>query len=68
MHLNQNKNFSQGKQQDAEEFLTFLLNGLHEEFLSLSKLIENVGKTNHFVTSSGKKMKNLYLFIFAIIS
>lgn len=35
-----------GKQQDAEEFLTFLLNGLHEEFVSLNSLVPNLAKNN----------------------
>jgi len=47
-----------GKQQDAEEFLTFLLNGLHDEFSSLSKLIENVGKTNHAMSPNGDSLVN----------
>ncbi|XP_065065345.1 ubiquitin carboxyl-terminal hydrolase 10-like [Rhopilema esculentum] len=37
-----------GKQQDAEEFLTFLLNGLHEEFVSLNSLAQNSKTKNHF--------------------
>eukprot|EP00794_Sanderia_malayensis_P019115 gene19115-21032_t len=36
-----------GKQQDAEEFLTFLLNGLHEEFASLNVLMQNPAKNNN---------------------
>lgn len=31
--------FSQGRQEDAEEYLGFILNGLHEEMLALKKLI-----------------------------
>lgn len=31
--------FPQGRQEDAEEYLGFTLNGLHEEMLALKKLI-----------------------------
>lgn len=31
--------FFQGRQEDAEEYLGFTLNGLHEEMLALKKLI-----------------------------
>lgn len=30
--------FFQGRQEDAEEYLGFILNGLHEEMLALKKL------------------------------
>lgn len=30
---------SQGRQEDAEEYLGFILNGLHEEMVALKKLI-----------------------------
>lgn len=33
------KYFVQGRQEDAEEYLGFILNGLHEEMLTLKKLL-----------------------------
>lgn len=33
------KHFIQGRQEDAEEYLGFILNGLHEEMLTLKKLL-----------------------------
>lgn len=33
------KSFMQGRQEDAEEYLGFILNGLHEEMLILKKLL-----------------------------
>ena len=30
----------EGRQEDAEEFLTFLLNGLNDEMIALLKLVE----------------------------
>lgn len=42
----------QGQQEDAEEFLSFILNGMHEEMV---KVIKNYEKKNH--------LNGIYLFI-----
>ncbi|KAM4639100.1 ubiquitin carboxyl-terminal hydrolase 10 isoform 6-T7 [Amazona ochrocephala] len=37
--LSEKSNIIQGRQEDAEEYLGFILNGLHEEMLTLKKLL-----------------------------
>lgn len=39
--------FFQGRQEDAEEYLGFTLNGLHEEMLALKKLISPQEESKH---------------------
>lgn len=41
-----------GQQEDAEEFLSFILNGMHEEMV---KIIKNYEKKNHFATEELKE-------------
>lgn len=41
--------FFQGRQEDAEEYLGFTLNGLHEEMLALKKLISPQEESKHLL-------------------
>lgn len=43
--------YFQGRQEDAEEFLSFLLNGIHDELVELQKLVKS--KTVDSPTTNG---------------
>lgn len=55
MLINRLSLLSQGRQEDAEEYLGFTLNGLHEEMLALRKLISPTEESKAFQISPRDK-------------